>query len=90
MVEKAPTPERIDKERAIVELRTEGYVWREIAQQISDGTIDRQNAISAVAEALGVDEYSTGAGLNLKSIETDIDLLSILIETFDPDNKLGT
>jgi len=48
-------------------------VWREIAQQISDGTIDRQNAISAVAEALGVDEYSTGAGLNLKSIETDID-----------------
>jgi hypothetical protein len=48
-------------------------VWREIAQQISDGTIDRQNAISAVAETLGVDEYSTGAGLNLKSIETDID-----------------
>jgi hypothetical protein len=31
MVEKAPTPERIDKEREIIELRTEGYVWREIA-----------------------------------------------------------
>lgn len=26
----------------------------------------------------------------LLCIETDIDLLSILIETFDPDNKLGT
>jgi len=38
MVEKAPTPERIDKERAIVELRTEGYVWREIAQIVSMST----------------------------------------------------
>ena len=38
MVEKAPTPERIDKERSIVELRTEGYVWREIAQIVSMST----------------------------------------------------
>jgi len=38
MVEKAPTPERIDKERAIVELRTEGYVWREIAEIVSMST----------------------------------------------------
>ena len=38
MVEKAPTPERIDKERSIVELRTEGYVWREIAQIVNMST----------------------------------------------------
>ena len=38
MVEKAPTPERIDKEREIVELRTEGYVWREIADQVGMST----------------------------------------------------
>jgi len=38
MVEKAPTPERIDREREIVELRTEGYVWREIAQQVGMST----------------------------------------------------
>jgi hypothetical protein len=44
-------------------------IWKQVAQQISDGTIDRQNAISVVAETLGVDEYSTGAGLNLKTIE---------------------
>lgn len=44
-------------------------IWNQVAQQISDGTIDRQNAISVVAETLGVDEYSTGAGLNLKTIE---------------------
>lgn len=50
-------------------------VWRIVAQQISDGTIDRQNAVSAVAEALGVDEDSTAAGLNLKQIESDIDAI---------------
>jgi len=38
MVEKAPTPERIDKEREIVELRTEGYVWREIAERVNMST----------------------------------------------------
>jgi hypothetical protein len=38
MVEKAPTPERIDREREIVELRTEGYVWREIAVQVGMST----------------------------------------------------
>ena len=38
MVEKAPTPERIDREREIVELRTEGYVWREIAEQVGMST----------------------------------------------------
>ena len=59
-------------------------VWRTVAKQISDGTIDRQNAISAVAEALGVDEYSTGAGLNLKSIESDID--SMFNEVGDKQN----
>lgn len=38
MVEKAPTPERIDREREIVELRTEGYVWREIAERVNMST----------------------------------------------------
>jgi len=45
MVEKAPTPERIDKEREIVELRTEGYVWREIAQQVGMSTAGVYKAV---------------------------------------------
>ena len=44
MVEKAPTPERIDKEREIVELRTEGYVWREIAQQVGMRSLRHSSA----------------------------------------------
>lgn len=38
MVEKAPTPELIDKEVQIVELRKEGYVWREIATLVGMST----------------------------------------------------
>ena len=38
MVEKAPTPELIDKEVQIVELRKEAYVWREIATLVGMST----------------------------------------------------
>ena len=54
-------------------------IWQEVAQAIMSGTIDRQNAISAVAEALGVDEYSTGAGLTIAgSFDTFPQLLEAL------------
>ena len=38
MVEKTPTPDLIDKEREIIELRTEGYVWRQIAERVGMST----------------------------------------------------
>ena len=63
-------------------------IWRQVAQQISDGTIDRQNAISVVAETLGVDEYSSGAGLNLKTIEDIIN--SMFNEVGDKQNAAIT
>lgn len=50
-------------------------IWQQVAQAIMDGTIDRQNAISAVAEALGVDEYSTGAGLTIDDVKSQIDTM---------------
>ena len=50
-------------------------IWQQVAQAIMDGTIDRQNAISAVAEALGIDEYSTGAGLTIADVKSQIDTM---------------
>ena len=50
-------------------------VWQQVAQAIMDGTIDRQNAISAVAEALGIDEYSVGAGLTIDDVKSQIDAM---------------
>jgi len=62
-------------------------VWKEVAQAIMDGTIDRQNAISAVAEALGVDEYSTGAGLTIADVKSQID--AMIKEAGDRQNALA-
>jgi hypothetical protein len=59
-------------------------IWQEVAQAIMSGTIDRQNAISAVAEALGVDEYSTGAGLTIADVKSQID--SMFKEAGDKQN----
>ena len=59
-------------------------IWKEVAQAIMSGTIDRQNAISAVAEALNVDEYSTGAGLTIEDIKSQID--SMFKEAGDKQN----
>ncbi len=62
-------------------------IWQEVAQAIIDGTIDRQNAISAVAEALGVDEYSRGAGLTLDDVKSQID--SMFKEAGDKQNAFA-
>lgn len=62
-------------------------VWKEVAQAIMDGTIDRQNAISAVAEALGVDEYSTGAGLTIADVKSQVD--AMFKEAGDRQNALA-
>lgn len=62
-------------------------IWQEVAQAIMNGTIDRQNAISAVAEALGVDEYSTGAGLTIDDVKSQID--SMFKEAGDKQNAFA-
>lgn len=59
-------------------------VWQQVAQQLLNGTIDRQGAISAVAESLGVDEYSASAGLTIADIKSQID--SIIKEIGDRQN----
>lgn len=75
MVEKAPTPERIDKEREIVELRTEGYVWREIAQQVgmsTAGVYKAYNRAMTRVIAPSIEEHR----------ELELDRLDILQRTY--------
>jgi hypothetical protein len=75
MVEKAPTPERIDKEREIIELRTEGYVWREIAQQVgmsTAGVYKAYNRAMTRVIAPSIEEHR----------ELELDRLDILQRTY--------
>jgi hypothetical protein len=75
MVEKAPTPERIDKEREIVELRTEGYVWREIAEQVgmsTAGVYKAYNRAMTRVIAPSIEEHR----------ELELDRLDILQRTY--------
>jgi hypothetical protein len=75
MVEKAPTPERIDKEREIVELRTEGYVWREIAVQVgmsTAGVYKAYNRAMTRVIAPSIEEHR----------ELELDRLDILQRTY--------
>ena len=75
MVEKAPTPERINKEREIVELRTEGYVWREIADQVgmsTAGVYKAYNRAMTRVIAPSIEEHR----------ELELDRLDILQRTY--------
>lgn len=71
----APSPFQFATPVLTGSLNSATPIWKEVAQAIMDGTIDRQNAISAVAEALGVDEYSTGAGLTIADVKSQVDAM---------------
>lgn len=83
----APSPFQFATPVLTGSLNSATPIWKEVAQAIMDGTIDRQNAISAVAEALGVDEYSTGAGLTIDDVKSQID--SMFKEAGDKQNAFA-
>lgn len=83
----APAPFQFATPVLTGSLNSSTPIWQEVAQAIMDGTIDRQNAISAVAEALGVDEYSTGAGLTIADVKSQID--SMFKEAGDRQNAFA-
>lgn len=50
-------------------------IWRQIAEAIQAGTIDRQGAISAVAEALKINATSTEVGRTVDDVAKQVDAM---------------